>query len=132
MLCERPSSLTRRTFLAALGLLCGCPTPFGSSHDAETFIRLQNTSAYEMHDVTFSSGHPAHTFESIPPGAATEYYEVPQSYSYGFLEVHVDGQRYVMQPIDYVGEEHIRPGRYTFRISFNAGSGTLGLQLERN
>ena len=132
MFCQRPSSLNRRTFFAALGLLCGCPTPFGSSQGDETFIRLRNASAYEMQDVTFASDHPARTFASIPAGAATEYYEVPQSYHYGYLEVHVAGQRYVMQPIDYVGEEHLRPGRYTFRITFEPGAGTLGLQLERN
>jgi hypothetical protein len=104
--------------LLALG---ACSSLF--SPDDDTLIRLENATALELTNVTFSSGHDPIDFERIAPGARTEYVEVERSYSYGYLKVTANGGEYTIQPIDYVGEEEIGPGRFTFRIVLIEGGG---------
>lgn len=121
--------MNRRTLVRALSgavLLAAasaCSSVFGS--DA-TLIRLENASAVELTDVTFSAGHDPIHFDRIAPGGKTEYVEVDEAYSYGYVKVHANGQEYVLQPIDYVGEETIGDGRFTFRVALG---GPWGLDV---
>ena len=43
-------------------------------------------------------------------------------YRYGFVELHVDGQRFGLQPIDYVGETVLGGGEFTFRVDVDTSS----------
>ena len=105
-------------------VLGACSSLFSS--DDDTLIRLENASAFELTNVTFSSGHDPIDYDRIAPGSRTEYVEVERSYSYGYLKVTADGGEYTIQPVDYVGEEEIGPGRFTFRIVLTEnGVGTI-------
>ncbi len=98
------------------------------SGDDPTLVRLENTSAVELRDVTFSSGHDPLTYERLAPGERTAYVEVESSYSYGYLKVTANGREHVIQPIDYVGEEEIGPGRFTWRIGLTETGVTNNLR----
>ena len=108
--------------------LGACDNPFGG--DGDTLIRLENATQLELTNVTFSSGHDPIDFERIAPGDRTEYVEVERSYSYGYLKVTANGGEYTMQPIDYVGEEEIGPGRFTFRITLTQGGVSTTLRRD--
>jgi len=108
--------------------LAACSNVFSS--DGDTLIRLENATGVELTDVTFASDHDPLTFDRIAPGARTPYTEVEHSYSYGFLRVTANGGVYTIQPIDYVGEEEIGPGRFTFRIVLTEGG--VGTILRRD
>ncbi len=108
---------------ALLVMVLGACSGTVDSDDDATLIRLENTSAVELTNVTFSSGLAMLTPDRIGPGERTEYVEVPSSYRYGFLRVTANGVQLTMQPIDYVGEEEIGPGRFTFRIVLLEGGG---------
>jgi hypothetical protein len=110
---RRGAILSAMTAILMLAL-AACSNPF--SEEGPTLVRLENTSAVELTDVTFSSGHDPLTFARIAPGERTEYVEVESSYSYGYLKVTANGRVHVIQPIDYVGESEIGPGRFTWRI----------------
>jgi hypothetical protein len=72
--------------------------------------------------VTFQPGEPQLKFARIEPGEATDYVPVGNAYSYGYLDVTVDGARRVIQPIDYVGENYIGEGRFTYVITIEPGT----------
>ncbi|HEU4451917.1 MAG TPA: hypothetical protein VFR81_02620 [Longimicrobium sp.] len=108
--------------------LSACDNPFGG--DDDTLIRLENATQLELTNVTFSSGHDPIDFDRIAPGDRTEYVEVERSYSYGYLKVTANGGEYTMQPIDYVGEEEIGPGRFTFRITLTQGGVSTTLRRD--
>jgi hypothetical protein len=107
---------------AALGVAvtAGCSNPF--SADDGTHIRLRNSSAFVLTAVTFQPGEPQLKFARIEPGEATDYVPVSNAYSYGYLDVTVDGARRVIQPIDYVGESYIGDGRFTYVITIEPGT----------
>jgi hypothetical protein len=107
---------------AALGVAvtAGCSNPF--SADDGTHIRLRNSSAFVLTAVTFQPGEPQLKFARIEPGEATAYVPVSNAYSYGYLDVTVDGARRVIQPIDYVGESYIGDGRFTYVITIEPGT----------
>jgi hypothetical protein len=114
---RRPFSLLALLVAAALS---ACENPF--SNDGESLIRLKNASTFELTSVTFSPGSPRLEFPRIAPGATTEYASVRGAYSYGYLDVLVGGQHRVIQPIDYVGEDVIGEGRFTYVITIDAAS----------
>ena len=67
--------------------------------------------------MTFAPGRPRLEFDRIAPGEVTDYRSANGAYSYGYLDVLVDGVRRTLQPIDYVGEEPLDGGEYTFVIT---------------
>src|SRR5687767_5380837 len=124
--------LVRHARWLAMGLalaLASCQTIGG---DGPSRIRVENGSEHVLSDVTFSAGHEPLHFESLAPGERTEYVTVDRAYRYGFLEVFVQGERRVMQPIDYVGERPIGEGRFTFRIVLSSQDLHPGLVLVRD
>lgn len=122
---------TRFRFLA-LGLSLALASCEGILGEGPSQIRLENASAYTLSDVTFSAGHEPLHFASLAPGERTAYVTVERAYRYGYLEVVVEGERQVLQPIDYVGEEPIGEGHFTFRIAISAGGLRPGVVLVRD
>ncbi|MDH3206340.1 MAG: hypothetical protein OEO79_07000 [Gemmatimonadota bacterium] len=118
----------RPTLAVLLTLLAGvsaCSTPlFGG----ETLVRFRNVSPLELSDFTYQSGGEAIFFPVIRAGVVTEYVEIDQSYRYGFVEFHVDSVRFVLQPIDYVGETLLGGGEFTFRVDVDTAS-AFGVSL---
>jgi len=106
--------------VVALTMLSACGRPFSSEGD--TNVRLRNASSFELTAVTFRPGQAELKFARIAPGAATGYVPVASAYRYGYLDALVDGERRVLQPIDYVGESVIGAGRFTYVITVDPTS----------
>ena len=118
----------RSPLAVLITLLAGvsaCSTPLFSG---ETLVRFRNVSPLELTDFTYQSGGEAIFFPVIRAGVVTEYVEIDQSYSYGFVELHVDGQQFVLQPIDYVGATLLGNGEFTFRVDVDSSS-SFGVSL---
>lgn len=109
--------------------IAACDNPFTSE---STEVRLRNASAFELTAVTFQPGGPKLEFARIAVGETTQYTSVRGAYRYGFLDALVGGERRVIQPTDYVGEEVIDGGRYTYVITADATTRNPGVQLIRD
>jgi hypothetical protein len=107
-----------------------CSDPF--STDEGTHIRLRNSSAFDLTSVTFRPGQAEIKFAHIEPGSTTNYIPVANAYSYGYLEVLVDGVRRVIQPIDYVGESFIGEGRFTYVITIDPSTLNPGITMVKD
>ena len=110
---------TPAVLLTLLVGVSACSNPFSGG---ETLVRFRNVSAHDLVDFTYQSGGEALSFSVIPAGVVTDYREIDQSYRYGFVELHVDGQRFTLQPIDYVGETTLGAGSFTFRVDVDTSS----------
>ncbi len=109
----------------------GCnKNPF--STDDGTHVRLRNSTSFELTNVTFKPGTTELKFQRIRPGEATNYVPVSNVYRYGYLDVLVDGERRVLQPVDYVGENFIGEGRYTYIISVDPSTLNPGVELVKD
>jgi len=78
------------------------------------YIRLKNVSS-----VTFqTSNYNGEEYGVLAPNEVSEYKHFDSSYSYGYFSVTAENEIYEIQPIDFVGEELLDTGYYTFELSF--------------
>ncbi|HEU0013099.1 MAG TPA: hypothetical protein VFQ45_05420 [Longimicrobium sp.] len=124
--------IPRRAFLAGLLVLVGACCGFEPEQDVR--FRLRNASPYELKDVAVGFPDEMVAYGTLAPGAVTEYRTVARAYRYAYVEATIDGQLVVQQPIDYVGEEYVEPGSYTFVITVADPADRHGLStlLERD
>jgi hypothetical protein len=95
------------------------------SIDTDIQIRIENTSSYEMENIKVISFGEEYLFGDLAPGAISDYQIFSQAYSYAYIEVFIDGKMYALQPIDFVGEEELDGGQYTYILDANDSGGTF-------
>ncbi|MDQ3002267.1 MAG: hypothetical protein M3Y08_13525 [Fibrobacterota bacterium] len=86
--------------------------------DSKIHIRLQNLSdsLTFTHVLIMFPGDSAR-IPSIGPKGYSEYLAVDSAYRYAFVEAKAGKQTYFCQPMDYVGEALLEPGRYTYALT---------------
>lgn len=99
---------------------------FGSE-DA-TRLRIENASDVDFTSVRVVFPEAEASFGTVGSGRRTEYQRVDEAYRYGFIEMETRGETYTIQPIDYVGEEPLDPGRYTYQLDIVEGELVLDLE----
>lgn len=124
--------MTRRLALA-LGFFlafAGCDSPFGL-FEGDVEIRIANNSSFTFDRVDVVFPEDEVSYGGIPAGGRTDYRKVSVAYRYAYVEVEVNGHQSVIQPIDYVGEETLDGGRYTYALNFTV-EGQLTLDFRRD
>lgn len=97
-------------------------------------IRIENTSSYTYKDVLVKLSEDRH-YGTLAPGEKSAYQTFTTAYRYAYVELKIGDKTYVLQPIDYVGEEELKEGKYTYQISADNGSdqyGRLGLTFKED
>ncbi|MGC3955843.1 MAG: hypothetical protein QM804_16630 [Propionicimonas sp.] len=98
-------------------------------------VRMQNFGDTRLDDVraAFPSNERLE-LGSLLAGASSEYHIVQLAYEPTWIAVKQRGKEWVYQPVDYVGETRLRPGRYTYEIRVvDEGNGErLGLRLSHD
>jgi hypothetical protein len=112
-----------RFLLSALGL-SACNAVLGPD---EVELRVRNQSAAEFDSVTIQFPGATLRYGRLLAGGASAYLEADGAYRYGYVEVWSGNSKFVLQPVDYVGEETLRPGRYTYELGLSGESLTLTL-----
>src|SRR5262245_2445761 len=103
--------------LAAL-VFGSCDNPFDSSGDVE--VRVANLSAFAFADVDVVFPEDSVDYGAVPASGISEYRDVSKAYRYALIIVQVGGEELRLQPIDYVGETELRPGRYTYLLNLTS------------
>lgn len=98
-------------------------------------IRIANRSTVEMNNIVIQFPNQTERYSRIPPGEVTEYRQVTEAYRYAPVEVSINGKVRRMIATDYVGEEQLSSGNYTYALTFDPNQSFLnglGFQLERD
>lgn len=94
----------------------------GKPARAQVLIRLRNLSdTLEMRAAYGIFPGDTVLFGDIPARGYSGYHPVKRAYRYAYLRVQAGGREWVLQPVDYVGEKPLEPGRYTWEIKPHAG-----------
>lgn len=101
------------------------PNPTQPDAPADTVeIRVENLGerAFEAVALMFPNGPESSEttrveYGALPAGRMSEYIPVAFSYRYALAEVVVAGDTVSWEPIDFVGEDPLEPGKYTFGLS---------------
>lgn len=115
--------------LFSCSLVIGCSSNLTDDSDA-VFLRIGNASSSDFSSVFVRFPGVEASFDAVSSGQVSEYQRVESAYRYGYVEIEVSGQSYHLQPIDYVGEEPLESGRYTYKLGIE-GDG-LSFQFERD
>jgi hypothetical protein len=115
--------------LGVLLLLASCSAILVTSDGVE--IRIANANAFALDQVIVGFPQQQEDYGAIPPHGRSEYRHVKHAYSYAYVEVYRRGERLVLQPIDYVGESPLPPGRYTYLLAIEPAEGEMTLSLRR-
>lgn len=78
----------------------------------EVNIRIKNISAFDYSNVIVSNK----TYGDIANDETTDYQLFDIAYQYAYVELQIDGDTFYIQPIDFVGEEPLESGSYTYEI----------------
>lgn len=116
--------------MAVLGLVAGgCTTAKDSAADGVE-LRIANRSdrAFDKVDVTFMGD--LLSYGPVAQGATSEYKPVTgDAYRYGLVVVTAGSETFRFQPIDYVGETPLAPGRYTFALNIEPADRMVTIEL---
>ncbi len=84
--------------------------------ESEVSIRIENVSDYDYQSVLVNAWDTNVQYGDVKSGETTDYQSHPLAYRYAFVRLSISGDTTVIQPIDFVGETPLSPGRYTYAI----------------
>jgi hypothetical protein len=76
------------------------------------WIRVVNVSDYDYKNVIIYST----AFGDVDARDRSQYTAFDMAYRYSFVSLDIDGENYSIIPIDYVGEQTLENGNYSFLI----------------
>lgn len=125
--------MTRWLRLTTLGIsfgLAGCDAPFGL-FEGDVEIRIANNSSFTFDRVDVVFPEDEVSYGGIPANGMSDYRKVSVAYRYAYIEVEINGHERVLQPIDYVGENTLDGGRYTYALNLTV-EGQLTLDFRKD
>lgn len=117
--------------LMALFLLLGCQKEKETETAVPTegvLIRIENTSKYNFKDIKVVINE-ERLYGALSPREKSTYQSFSMAYRYAYIELKIRDKLYVLQPIDYLGEEELKEGKYTYQLNVDNIS-SLGRQLD--
>ncbi|MDX2067980.1 MAG: hypothetical protein SFV55_06110 [Haliscomenobacter sp.] len=100
--------------LMALFLLLGCQKETEGPTEG-VLIRIENTSRYTFQDIKVSITEEK-LYGTLSPRESSNYQAYSKAYRYAYIELKIRNKLYVLQPIDYFGEEELKEGKYTYQL----------------
>lgn len=96
----------------------------------ELNIRIENVSDFDFDNVVLNTSTGDVPFGSIKSKETTGYKIFDKAYSYAYIKLMVDGEEYSFQPIDYVSEEAVVKGVFTYIVDFNPNNEYEKISIE--
>ncbi|NER14730.1 hypothetical protein GWK08_14835 [Leptobacterium flavescens] len=85
-------------------------------------IRIRNASTVEYTDIIVNTSGGENTYGDLSSDVTSEYKTFDFAYRYAYIELKINGEIFTIQPIDYVGETKLTPGKYTYEIGAGAST----------
>lgn len=100
--------------LPLLLFAAGCGITNSADQSDAVQLRVANASDVDFESVLLKFPGVEADYGAVAAGEVTAYRDMNGAYHYGLIEVVTDGDTLRLVPIDYVGEEPLAAGRYTF------------------
>ncbi len=109
----------------AIALTGACSSPFGGDEEGDILLRVANESPVTFDRTFVHLPEDQVEFGALAANQVSDYVRVSAAYRYAYILVEVGDTDYVLQPIDYVGEEPLGPGKYTYALEPSTTPGYL-------
>lgn len=90
-------------------------------------IRVKNMANFNFNKVQVGAEDKIH--ENVAPGDYSDYLEYEIAYRYAYIKIEADSTSYVLQPIDFVGEDSLNIGFYTYELDVS-DEGDVSLEFK--
>jgi hypothetical protein len=121
-------SISRLSILALFATLI--MTTACKKEDTEVFIRVKNASSYEYERVMVNTSGGTFGYGTIKSEEVSSYQPFVFAYSYAMIRLEINTKEFTLIPTDYVGEETLEKGFYTYVVNVdNYADGTLLLEV---
>ena len=100
---------------ALLWAVSGCTSTAGPE-PGPVEIRVRNASTLDYANVVIGFPHQTETYGAVMSGQETPYRTIELAYRYAQITVVIEDEVLILQPVDYVGEEPLGKGSYTYEI----------------
>jgi hypothetical protein len=121
--------MRRLLALIVLGTTLGCSDGFGP-FAGDVRIRIENDSPNAFTSVAVMFPEDEVDYGAVAANKVSDYRKVSVAYRYARIDVRIGSTELRIQPRDYMGEEPLAPGRYTYSLYFI--DGYLQLELKRD
>ncbi|QHT71276.1 hypothetical protein GXP67_33795 [Rhodocytophaga rosea] len=95
----------------------------------QLLLRIKNATSYQFDEVYVNTSNGENLYGILKASSTSDYKEFEAAYRYAYIKLKIQGEEFVIQPIDYVGEELLTEGKYTYVLSMYDYENKL-LQLE--
>jgi len=105
--------------ILAIAFLCffnGCESIDTAENINAVLLRVKNDSKVNFNSVDLRFGEEWEHYGAVAAGDASKYHMFNTAYRYGGIKVETGDSVYRMQPTDYVGEEPLDDGNYTYKL----------------
>lgn len=82
-------------------------------------IRVENGTGHDIMEVFVSGPEDDHDYGDLKEGRKSDYKVYEAAYRYAFCTFKIGDSQFTIQPIDFVGESLLKPGKYTYRLSIS-------------
>lgn len=82
-------------------------------------IRVENGTGYDITEVFVSGPEDDHQYGDLKVGEKSDYKTYEEAYRYAFCTFNIDTSQFTIQPIDFVGESLLKPGKYAYRLTIS-------------
>ncbi len=105
-------------YFLSVFLFLSCSNNNTVDNEEKINIRLYNASTYNYEEIIINTSTGPTHFGNLAAGKYSFFIDFDIAYNYAFVEFKKDGQIYTLQPRDFVGEEPLEKGFYTYLIEF--------------
>ncbi|WP_421796483.1 hypothetical protein [Haliscomenobacter sp.] len=123
--------------LMAIFLMLGCQKEKETETAVPTegiLIRIENNSKYTFKDIKVVIDEEK-LYGTLSPREKSNYQAFSMAYRYAYIELKIRNKLYVLQPIDYFGEEKLKEGKYTYQLNVedtSSQNGRLDLTFKKD
>jgi len=92
-------------------------------------IRIKNTSLLPFENIEVNTSGGLNHFGTVADNEVSDYKTFDFAYRYSFVKLTINGEPYIIQPIDYTGESKLESGKYTYEIQLDPESNQIFMSL---
>ena len=118
------------------GSVSVCPTTNSTActvDETKTNIRIKNASHYDFCSIKMvaADGTTAN-YGTLRAGETTCYNVYQEAYSYAYISLKINGEDYVFQPVDYVGETPLGIGKFCYALSIDNAYKMINIKTSKD
>lgn len=119
-----------RNELAEDGAMAADARADGLQNETQPLVRIANQSSIDFDSVVVNFPEQVEGYGPVSKGTVSEYRSVSRAFRYAPITIFAGENRYQFQPMDYVGETPLAPGRHTYELGISGGHLALTLHVD--